>query len=721
MTVSSLTAKPPERVDSTLRRALTRQYNLLFPGPSVNSPSHGHRPLFRSRQWTIERVPLSLWCLSSDVWLLSASLLDPLFTSSPTKLSPLSSYSSRRVEDTLLAYPNSSSTFASRLIDSRHQLLSDTMIPHRSTALLTIIVFVALLLVIFSSSPSPDPASGEEVSGPAKYIPHPKLPSLSDLHLPSFHPTAHTPPEAQPNSTSGESKWFSNWAWINPFSSTITLDENRSVLPPLRHRPYIYTYYEPSKANDKNAENADAQLLLAWRRAWFAQGFRPVILGRAEALESEYHQLVQSLNVQGKLEKDLFSWLAWARMGDGLLADWRCFPMARYDDPTLSYLRRGSDPAFITRFEHIDSGLFAGEKTRINDAINEIIKKLQEKTESKSSIMDMIPADFFKTEAHSSIAYYSSASVHTNFPSLAEKMMSAPTEGRLALVELINSHLHSTFHNAFPAGIAVLKPFAEHTTALVEPALRLSKALAQCPESPKLDSCPPNLQTCHPCDPSKPMHVTQPTTYRNTTRVFTIGTLPHPFTLISLQQNSAEVTTRHIRRETERDAWLMEVTKEQLGGELGGSARAVVLKKAVADDNVVGTSLWMTVESLPPEVGQALPSSLLDEFEWQMGFRIPRIANVDAKDEGEAKESMQNANPSKEGVPKEYEVLKQAREVINSKEAPRIGVRDVAEAWNLADTEVWRFVRAYRFVFSFPTIGALHLRAPPPPWNRANG
>ncbi|KAL5362481.1 hypothetical protein BJX96DRAFT_154030 [Aspergillus floccosus] len=571
------------------------------------------------------------------------------------------------------------------------------MIPHRSTTLITTVLFVALLLLIFSSSPSPDPDSGkEEASGPAKYLPHPKFPSLSDLHLPSFHPTAHTPPETQPNSTSGESKWLSNWAWINPFSSSITLDENRSVLPPLRNRPYVYTYYEPNKANDKDAENADAQLLLAWRRAWFAQGFRPVILGRGEAMNSEFYHIVQTLEVKGKLEKELYSWLAWSHMGDGLLADWRCFPMARYDDPTLSYLRRGSDPAFITRFAHIDSGLFAGEKKRIHDATNEVINRLQDKSQPKSSILDLVPAEFFKTEEQSSIAYYSSASVHTNFPSLAEKMMSAPTEGRLALVDLINSHLHSTFHNSFPAGIAVLKPFADHTTALVEPALRLSKALAQCPGSPKPDSCPPNRRTCHPCDPEKPMHVSQPTTYRNTTQVFTIGTLPHPFTLISLQQNSVEVTTRHIRRETERDPWLMEVTKEHLGGELAGSARAIVLKKAVADDAIVGTSLWMTVESLPPEAGQALPSDLLDEFEWQLGFKIPRTTNVDAKNEGEAKDSMQNANPSKEGVEKEYEILKQAREILNSKEAPRIGIKEVAEAWNLADTEIWRFVRAYR-------------------------
>ncbi|KAE8355815.1 hypothetical protein BDV28DRAFT_128171 [Aspergillus coremiiformis] len=567
------------------------------------------------------------------------------------------------------------------------------MIPHRSTALLTIIIFVALLLVIFSSSPRPNSSSEEVFFGPGSYVPRPKLPSLSDLHLPSFRPTAHAPPETQPNSTSGESKWFSNWAWINPFSSSITLDENRSVLPPLRHRPFVYTYYEPTKGgDDKDAEHADAQLLLAWRRAWFAQGFRPVILGRAEAMNNELYSLMQLTKLTPKLEKELFRWLAWGQMGDGILADWRCFPMARYDDALLSSLRRGTDPAVITRFDRIGSALFAGVKTRINDAIKQAVKKA---SDTSNSMLELVPPEFFRSESPpTSLAFYDPATIHAHYPTLAEK--SSSTSGRLALAELINAHLHTTFQNAFPAGIAVLKPFAEQTTALVEPALRLAKALVQCPKSPVPSSCPPNLQKCHPCDAEKPMQVSQPATYRNTTQVFTIGTLPHPYTLISLQQDSAEVTTRHIRRETERDPWLAEVTKEQLGVEIGGSARAVVFKRAVADEAVVGTSLWMTVESLPPGADQALPPDLLDEFEWQFGFRIPRDGSVNSEKGGDAKDSMQNANPSRQGVAKEYDILGQAREILKSKETNRIGIKDVAEAWNLADTEVWRFVRAYR-------------------------
>jgi hypothetical protein len=193
------------------------------------------------------------------------------------------------------------------------------------------------------------------------------------------------------------------------------------------------------------------------------------------------------------------------------------------------------------------------------------------------------------------------------------------------------------------------------------------------------------------------MKISQPAAYKNNSQTFTIGTLPHPYTLISLLQNSAEVTTRHVRRETARDEWLKEVTSQQLGRELGGGPRAVVTKKAIAEGPALGTSLWMTVESLPAEAGQALPSILLDEFEWQFGFKIPRDTNVDAKNEGDAKETMQHANPSTQGVEREYEIIRQARDLLKKK-SNRVNIRSVTEAWNMADTEIWKFVKAYRSV-----------------------
>ena len=579
----------------------------------------------------------------------------------------------------------------------------EKMIPHRSTALLSVIVFVALLLFIFSSSPVPDATAEEEVTGPAKYVPRPKLPSLSNFHLPSFRPPSHEQPEEQNNSTHGESKWYSTLEWLNPFSSAITLDESRSVLPPLRERRPIYTYYNtkfnPNKANGKDLkdlQNADAELLLAWRRAWYAQGFRPVVLTPGDAMKNPNYEIVQRLKLAPKVENEVFGWLAWGHMGTGMLADFHCFPMARYDDPMLSYLRRGSMPEVITRFENIKNALYSAEKSRIAEAVEAAVKKLEDKT---PSFVDLIAPELFKVEQPHALAFYKSAAITSHYASVHEKMGQNPAAGQLALVQLINSHLHNTFQNSFPAGLAVLKPFPQHTTALVEPALRLAKALIQCPESPIPESCPPNLPDCRSCHSAKqPMRISQPPTYKNTTFLFTIGTLPHPYTLVSLQKKSDVITTPQIRRETERDAWLSEVTKEDLGPELGASYRGVVFKQVVAGEDAVGTSLWMTVESLPAEAGQTLPSELLDEFEWQFGFKIPRGGKIDPATENDqhTAKSAQDRTPSEQGVGIEYELIQKARDTIKDKDTNRINIKDVVEAWNLADTEVWRFVKAYR-------------------------
>ncbi len=56
---------------------------------------------------------------------------------------------------------------------------------------------------------------------------------------------------------------------------------------------------------------------------------------------------------------------------------------------------------------------------------------------------------------------------------------------------------------------------------------------------------------------------------------------------------------------------------------------------------------------------------------------------------------MQHSNPSEKGVETEYTIIQQAREILKQK-TNRVNIRAVAEAWNMADTEVWRFVKAFR-------------------------
>lgn len=564
------------------------------------------------------------------------------------------------------------------------------MPPRRITIALGMVIFFALstiLLTIPSSWPAV-PSSVAHLSDSAKdaaqHIHKSKLPKLTvpSIHIP-FTQTGHEPP-VQKNSTSGEAKWFSDWKWLNPFSSSITLDENRSVLPPLRRRPPIYTFYEPS-TKDRATSAAENRLLLTWRRAWWAQGFHPVVLGRAEAMKNPLYEGLQSKGLNKTLETEVVSWLAWGHMGTGILANWLAVPMGPYEDHLLSYLRRGEYP-LLTHYKGLGSGLFSGDSMAINAAVKEGLQNSELKI--LKSFIDAIPTNTFKEDPQPKcIAFYGSTAINTHYKTLGKKIDESKSAGMIALQQLINSHLHTTFQHSFQNGLAVLKPLPAHTTTLVEPALQLAALLAQCPETPIPSSCPPNLPSCTPCDTAHPLSITTPQAFRNTSTLYTIGTIPHPYTLALLVAQRDTLSTRYIRRETPRDRWLHAATEELLGPDISGPARVVPFKEVVASDPGRAHGLWLTAEK------DILPK----EMDWHFGFALPRNATTAAP---LPVHGSGDPRPPPEPSPVELEmekyVLAKAREALKSKERPRIGIRKVLEAWNLADTEAWRFVRAYR-------------------------
>lgn len=82
----------------------------------------------------------------------------------------------------------------------------------------------------------------------------------------------------------------------------------------------MYTFYDPS-AKGEDAEVED-KLLLAWRRAFWAQGFKPIILGMGDAKEHGLFRVVNGKFNQD-FERELMRWLAWSKMGTGVLVDYR--------------------------------------------------------------------------------------------------------------------------------------------------------------------------------------------------------------------------------------------------------------------------------------------------------------------------------------------------------------------------------------------------------------
>jgi hypothetical protein len=574
------------------------------------------------------------------------------------------------------------------------------MPPHRFQVLFGLIsLFATLIVFLTTTSVEVPPAVSAVTDRLPQSLKDPKLPSIPNAINP-FAPSAHKP-AVQTNSSTGDAQWYSDWSWKNPFSSSLTLDENRAVLPPLRVRPTIYTFYETSAPGkkSKSVRLAEERLLLQWRRAWWAQGFRPVVLGRAEAINNPLYRKVQMLKLQGSIEVEIARWLSWGNMGDGILSNWLAFPMAAHDNNLLSFLRRGNFPQ-LTRYHGLESAIFCGEKKAINEAIEKVIKKPDE-LKKAISLADPVFDDlglFTIDKKHDGVAFYGSETIKEKYKLIADNLLSTENvkqaKGFRQLGELINAHLQTTWQGAFDKGVAVLKPLPKHMTVLTDAAMEIAGNLTQCPTNPIPTACPPNKPKCKKCVDSTPLAITTPPTFRNITGLFSIGSVPHPFTTTALTNERDTLDSKFVRRlgYKGRDTWVTAVTQDILGQGVSAARRVSRMKEAIAGDYGVWHSLWLTAER-----------EYHEDLDWIFGFSIPRNGTADGKSETPVPGPERRPKPAKLEGPQlspeqlglDRSRLKKLRETIGSKSRHQILVRESVESWNLADTEAWRFARAY--------------------------
>lgn len=522
-----------------------------------------------------------------------------------------------------------------------------------------------------------------------------------------FSAPVHKAVPQQANSTSGETSWFTDFKWRNPFSDSITFDEDRSVLPPEQRRPTIYTYFDPKeKGKDEKVLDAELELVNVWRRAWWAKGFKPMVLGPGEAMSNPLYQKVVSMKLGQDMQFDLLRWLAWGTMGTGILCNWLAVPMAQHDDTLLNFLRHGDFPA-LTRFGDLGHGIFVGSKTDIERIIKTTIDTGA--IRDADHFINAIPAGLLKVEESSgAIAFYDGDTISSNYGAIKEKFndQSTMVEGLTNLAYLINSHLHTTWQAQFPRGIYVLKPLPSTSTNLVEPAVDIAKNLSQCSWSPLPNSCPPNIKECRTCVASTPLSVSLPPYFRNRTDVFTIATVPHPYTLNCLFHQRNDLNGKFVRRQTTRDKWILEATAELMGTAISSYARLVRFKDAVAGELSQTRTLWLTAEH--PNEKQKKDDG--EELDWIFGFQLPRHREQDGKSFGPVPgperrppppkpEFHGPAAPSDNELEAEKKRLELSQQFLyTQKRKERLmnkRLQNFVEAWNLADTEAWKFVRAF--------------------------
>lgn len=595
------------------------------------------------------------------------------------------------------------------------------MPPRRFQALFIVVLIVVAILTLNGPPSTADLPSYESVAEAVKNphmpdaVKNPHLPDIGDLPaLPNpFGPSAHKP-AVQPNSTAassyGKLEWLTDFKWRNPFSSTVTLDENTALLPPLRERPPIYTYYNARKKQDKAVADAENSLVLAWRRAWWAQGFRPVVLSRAEAMQHPQYQLFQRMKLDSRVEVELMRWLAWSNMGGGVLANSLALPMAEYKNPMLSFLRRQEYPR-LSRVDGLNSGLFYGDQAAVDGAIKKLVNsKLLKNTTANAAniaatatkdggaVVNLLAAtDIVKDAKANGIAYYSTDVLTKSYKTVADKLTNTTqAEGLSLLGSLINSHLHLTFQELHPEGLAIAQPLPEHTSSLIEPAVDIARNLTQCPSSPMPKSCPPNRPKCVPCSTKNAPKLQLFPEFVNTTKFFTVGTVPHPYTITSLHYTRDTLDVNFLRNSAKRDLWLTTLTQKSLGATHTESHRLLQFKELVA--SAPAHTLWLTAERTSQ-----------DDLDWIFGFSLPVVASPTTTPTSPSTtseliifprpalpEAIKGIDtPSTIWREKEKSRLDKARDALKSKDRFMKAAVDAVQQWNLADTEAWRFARAY--------------------------
>jgi hypothetical protein len=381
------------------------------------------------------------------------------------------------------------------------------------------------------------------------------------------------------------------------------------------------------------------------------------------------------MKLDSKVDLEIMRWLAWGHVGGGVLTNWLALPMADYENPMLSFLRRAEYPK-LSRIQSLNNGVFFGQHSAVEDAIKKVLANplLKNVTENKDQLTQLARKeggavvnllgknDIAVDKKADGVAYYTTDTISSKYGTVNDKLTNTTqAEGLDLLANLINSHLHLTFQEQHPEGVAIAKPLPEHTTALMLEATEIARNLTQCPTSPMPKSCPPNRSKCKPCDYKKGMKLQQFPTFVNTTKFFTIGT---------------------VRKSTAKD-------KTE-------SYRLVQFKELVAA--APAHTLWLTAERVTQH-----------DLDWIFGFDLPQVASANEEPTSPNDKSeliiFPRSKPPKpiEGqeVPDEIWIQKEdyrlrlARDALKSKEKRQVALVKAVEDWSLADTEAWRFARAF--------------------------
>ncbi|CAN6606487.1 hypothetical protein TRVA0_003S01552 [Trichomonascus vanleenenianus] len=474
-------------------------------------------------------------------------------------------------------------------------------------------------------------------------------------------------------------------------------------LPPINNRCPVYTYFEPT---EQGAVEGESQVLEAWKKAWWAYGFKPVVLNATDCKKSpRYEQFMSDNKISEDFKYMHKKWFAWLGNDAGIYADRRVVPLPTTSEARV-WLKNLRDCKFDrpTKYEGMDLDFIHGDITKIQRLLNSLMAG-----EAESSVYGSFE-DAFRTDEQPALAHYTNHNLNILFSGRMSDRLSlydAPSK----VASIMNVHAHHEFLRRYPKGVAVVDPFVDFydddvTVAAARqhppervfslPAKHKAEHLMKCPSASDVvsASCPPLPAVLEFAQSLKendgitdfaspgiapglcgnPCADGQSVKYHSVSSLplpgsgmYTIIGVPHPLTALAILDRKKEPTTLDARKRLTRDVWLRQFADNYVPLESTSNAHRLFMgKDAIISRPTESNTTWFIWESETPERQQMI--------DWDLGFST-----------GTEKWSTQEVKSANL-----REILGHSRNRVLSPD--RNDQLRAIEAWNMADTELWRFL-----------------------------
>lgn len=510
--------------------------------------------------------------------------------------------------------------------------------------------------------------------------------------------------------------------WRAAFSSNKPGITPAAVTQPNK-RPTIVTL----QTSDENSG-----VVAAWKRAWFAAGFNPVV--DAETDNSLQHKLEAAARHDaliycdqhilpidfrpnlpgGRMEEEFSESREKNHRGDH--HRWRPneYMPDLYDDNDVMQKLKGAvvkTTVYSQIEESVSNGLIHFES---NEYLRDMVQKLSSERVSSSEAANDFRVSMENTRA---LAVYTAANLETltGYSSLKDETVS----------HMISAHKRNMFSAVFSNGLQVVDPYEGMSQIFSLPSLRLAQRLGACPTVPLAKTCPPTAPIlayfkqhqlvdkshanednelsapklseehirelrklgCIICQDQSQIRLLR--AYNLRPRTFKIGTLAHPLTRVAAEHVSTDVDIEMVYdSSTAYESWVHNVTHRVISSDRFGSVPKVLMMKDILYKSFFeqSNSIWLTWEdSFVPSVESN------DDIEYHLGFVLPP--------EPEARVHVKSFKSIGEGLVSPHEFFNNGETIMKTINARlhnddgNDSILNTVEGWNIPDTEVWRFLQ----------------------------